>query len=474
MGRTQSTARGTDGAARHRSRRGSAGRVGARVLLAGAAALGGWTLVAPQSPAWNTTGDVLGFGQRDVRVFNNFTDPEANANQVVDPSFPGHVGAELAIWKGCIEWGSELHFEGAGDPLQPFDLGSGGSNFDLTWQGLAPDPGGTDDNVHSELAGNGVGVIAFLETPSSDGWRIRYYRNPWTFYDKPGNGPNGNTHMDLQGIACHEYGHALGLAHSNDPTATMFGSVLQNGTNWRSIEADDQAGIQSIYGVRSPSKPRITGYSHLGGGLTLLRGQNFDASANEVWFTRGAPGGDGTPVTVSGLASTNGGTELVVAVPPEAGPGDVLVKLPGTQFEALSSAFPFDPAANPCPQPVVYGNGKLTSFGTEAKIGFVGTPSTGLQNFKITLLGGPPGEAGLVFSGPTQKQVPFYGGWMLVGSPKLRHRRFTIDIFGFAQAKLNLDPAMVGVTRYYQVWFRDALDPLGAGTSNAVRVTHCD
>jgi hypothetical protein len=437
-------------------------------------ALAGWLFAAERGVGFVLTGESLGLDQRDVRVFNNFTDPEANLNQQPDLSFPGYVGAELAIWKGCVEWGSELHFEGAGDPLQPGDLGSGGANFDSSWQGRALDEGGLDDNVHSEIGGQGFGVIAFTETPSSDGWRIRYYRQPWVFYDNPNQGPNGNFQIDLQGVACHEYGHALGLGHSNDPDATMFGSVLANATSWRSIEDDDRAGIQVIYGPRASTKPSITGYALLGGGQVELHGTGFDALANEVWFTQAGTGGNGTPVVAGGLPAGAAGTTITLAVPPLAGPGDVLVKLPGTQGSALSNAFPFDPDANPCPQPVVYGTSKINSTGVAAHIGWAGTPSGSANNFRITLFDGPPGELGLAFSGPGQQATPFYGGWMLVSAPKQRHRSFIVDPFGFGSSKVKLTPGMVGVTRYYQVWYRDSLDPFGAGTSDALQVTICE
>jgi hypothetical protein len=42
----------------------------------------------------------------------------------------------MAIWKGVSEWGSELHGgNGLGDPTQT--VGSGGANFDVSWQGNA-------------------------------------------------------------------------------------------------------------------------------------------------------------------------------------------------------------------------------------------------------------------------------------------------------------------------------------------------
>ena len=115
------------------------------VLPIAAAIACGMLAHAPRARAFKLTGESLRLTDRDVRVHNNFTDPEANANTSFVPSFPGTTGAKLAIWKGCVEWGSELHFEGHGDPTQPGDLGSGGANFDCSWQGDADDPGGPND-----------------------------------------------------------------------------------------------------------------------------------------------------------------------------------------------------------------------------------------------------------------------------------------------------------------------------------------
>lgn len=58
--------------------------------------------------------------------------------------------------------------------------------------------------------------------------------------------------VDLETVAAHEIGHTLGLAHSNDPNALMFPSY--NGPH-RSLDQDDIAGIQSIYGASSAPEP---------------------------------------------------------------------------------------------------------------------------------------------------------------------------------------------------------------------------
>src|SRR5262249_20303569 len=154
-----------------------------------------------------------------------------------DASFPGYQGVSMAVWKGAVEWGSGKHATGSGDPSQPGDLGSGGANFDFSWQGNATAVGGTHDNITSELAGSNGGVLAFTETPLSDGWRMRFYSG-WTWAD----GPNTNipsNQIDIQGVACHELGHSLGLGHSTAAGATMQAAISGTGVGQRSISSDD-------------------------------------------------------------------------------------------------------------------------------------------------------------------------------------------------------------------------------------------
>jgi hypothetical protein len=203
--------------------------------------------------AWAHLGGELDLSQRDFRIYNNFTDPEANNNTTTDLSFPGAIGAPLAIWKAYVEWSSELHANGSGDPTQPFDLGSGGANFDPSWQGLADSPGDTNSNIASEISGFGAGVLGYAELPISDGWRVRFYADPVIWNDGPSSPPSTADHRDLQGVACHEFGHALGLAHSTVLGSTMFPAISIDETTLRSISTDDQLGIQALYGVALPT-----------------------------------------------------------------------------------------------------------------------------------------------------------------------------------------------------------------------------
>jgi len=52
---------------------------------------------------------------------------------------------------------------------------------------------------------------------------------------------------DLQNALTHEVGHLLGLAHSDDPEATMFASALEGETSKRTLSEDDVAGVASLY-----------------------------------------------------------------------------------------------------------------------------------------------------------------------------------------------------------------------------------
>jgi hypothetical protein len=313
-------------------------------LCAGVAAVGSLSMPA-NTAAFSTIGGSLSLSQRDFRVWNNFSDVTANNNTVPHASFPGHTGAVMAIWKATVEWASEAFAgTGAGDGAgsNPV-LGSGGANFDTTFQGLHTSSGGGNGNVHSEeIDNNPGGTLAYTQTPISDGWTIRYL-SAWTWQDGPGTVSSG---VDLQGVACHEYGHALGLGHSNVGNATMFPSISGTGVGQRSIEADDIAGVQSIYGVKSGTKCHIgaiAGTKQIGDTLTIT-GTNFSTTGNEVWFTK-ATAPDGNPIKVTGVASSGGGTVINVTIPGGVADGEVLVKNSGNTGSALSNAWPLDVGA---------------------------------------------------------------------------------------------------------------------------------
>src|SRR5688500_14867623 len=56
-----------------------------------------------------------------------------------------------------------------------------------------------------------------------------------------------STGFDLAGVSTHEFGHAVGLGHSNVSGATMFPSVARCDFSISSLANDDKAGYSSIY-----------------------------------------------------------------------------------------------------------------------------------------------------------------------------------------------------------------------------------
>lgn len=73
-----------------------------------------------------------------------------------------------------------------------------------------------------------------------------------SFHYKFSTDATGSTdQVDLENTLTHEFGHALGLAHSQVQEATMFGFSAAGDTAKRSLDNDDIAGLCSIYSVES-------------------------------------------------------------------------------------------------------------------------------------------------------------------------------------------------------------------------------
>jgi len=433
--------------------------VRASTFAAGAVLAGAVLLVAPPlARGFETIGFQLEVAHRDLRIHNNFSDPEANQDRSLDPAFPGWYGADRAIWKAAAEWGSDLRRgTGEGDPGQPGDLGSGGANFDFFFSGRNEVNGAVGDDTHGELEGCAGGVHAFTEYfTDGSGFRTRYYRC-WLWVDGPELDWQGDTGwLDLQGIATHELGHALGLKHTPVVDATMFATTT-DGKSHRSLHADDTAGVQAIYGPRSPTKPFLTG-AGLSGGVLNLTGSGFAPQGNELWFTSGAAQAGSDPVRLFDLPSSANGTRITTPLPPGSWSGEVLVAT-GAGGQRITTPWPLD--LDRCEPPQSYCVSSPNSAGPGAFIAGEGSQSVVLNEFHLRVTGSVPNQFGLFFYGAGQLQSAVGNGVLCVSPPFFRLAPVQANAGGEVLFHLDLAATQgaglieAGSTWNFQWWYRD-------------------
>lgn len=139
----------------------------------------------------------------------------------------------------------------------------------------------------------------------------------------------------------------------------------------------------------------------------------------------------------------------------------------GTGMTALDGIF--DNQGN---LPTAYCTGKVSSQGLVPTIDYIGTPSLTTQNFQLFCNNGIPGSNGLHLWGVGQNNQSIFNATLCVLPPLTRGPMQTFDVFGLIFDSIQITPAMVGTTRYYQYWGRDAAHPDGTGVilSNALEV----
>lgn len=90
----------------------------------------------------------------------------------------------------------------------------------------------------------------------------------------------GKDEIDLEALLTHEFGHALGLAHSFDRGAVMHAG-RHRGAAKSELQADDMAGICAIY-------PRHPGPEQSGHAWWFWAGGAFLSAAVAIWAVRNA------------------------------------------------------------------------------------------------------------------------------------------------------------------------------------------
>uniref|UniRef100_A0A673MTC9 interstitial collagenase n=1 Tax=Sinocyclocheilus rhinocerous TaxID=307959 RepID=A0A673MTC9_9TELE len=109
-------------------------------------------------------------------------------------------------------------------------------------------------------------MISFATRDHGDGLLFDGPQGTLAHAFAPGSGNGGDVHFDdddfdttsisshvLFLVAAHEFGHSLGLSHSNVPGALMFPTYTFTDPDRSPLSSDDIEGIQSLYG---PLKPK--------------------------------------------------------------------------------------------------------------------------------------------------------------------------------------------------------------------------
>jgi|GEM_PF-4457211 hypothetical protein len=217
--------------------------------------------------AYGTTGSKFASSSTTYRINPNFSDASAgDANAQVE-----------AIRAGADEWRA-----------------TGQGNFNFSYAG---------ETAVSTIAADGVNAVYYSHTDGNGPLAVCYW---WTlggvttnfdivFFDRmPGwdfvwaRTPTASQ-FDIQGVAAHELGHALGLDHSSISGATMYATTTVGTTTSRSLHSDDCAGMQFLYGNAGPLTPTVVqlaanhGYVDGGTAVTVV-GSGFPSSGASVKF----------------------------------------------------------------------------------------------------------------------------------------------------------------------------------------------
>uniref|UniRef100_A0A671KP94 interstitial collagenase n=1 Tax=Sinocyclocheilus anshuiensis TaxID=1608454 RepID=A0A671KP94_9TELE len=116
----------------------------------------------------------------------------------------------------------------------------------------------------------------------------------------PGSGIGGDAHFDddesftfrssrghvLFLVAAHEFGHSLGLSHSNVPGALMFPTYTFTDPDRSPLSSDDIEGIQSLYGPLRPkpvTKPQPDCQNLVWDAVTTFKGETVFFKDSSFW-----------------------------------------------------------------------------------------------------------------------------------------------------------------------------------------------
>jgi len=126
-----------------------------------------------------------------------------------------------------------------------------GKNLIIWREDAWPPPGVTDPSINKDMPAVTTLIYktdtGFIADADID---LNGYNFFWTTTDDP-----AKAATDIENIVAHEIGHLLGLGHSDEKEATMYGTTVQAELKKRSLERDDLAGTCFVYPFSADTPP---------------------------------------------------------------------------------------------------------------------------------------------------------------------------------------------------------------------------